>query len=184
MEDLPNNLKDVFFPGCEGGKWATWDGQSVDIVIGMDNADLFPMPLAWRDALILSKSLLSNQFIVWGREERIQRPEMGPLEVNELMPEALLFNQSTPDTFICIQEDPEEIVPSAPELESSAPEEVPPASVPEPPASQEEPEQVEVVCSTEKVFFWFSPVVQLAGLVSVLVVFLLTGEHGRGFHRL
>ena len=31
---------------------------AVDIVIGMDNADLFPMPLAWRDSLILSKSLL------------------------------------------------------------------------------------------------------------------------------
>ena len=30
VEDLPNNLKDVFFPGCEGGRWATWDGQAVD----------------------------------------------------------------------------------------------------------------------------------------------------------
>ena len=57
VEDLPANLKSFFFPGCESREWATWDGQSVDIVIGMDNADLFPMPLAWRDALILSKSL-------------------------------------------------------------------------------------------------------------------------------
>ena len=87
MEDLPTNLKNIFFPGCESREWATWDDQPVDIVIGMDNADLCPMPLAWRDSLILSKSVLSNYLIVWGREERIQRPDMGPLEVNELMPE-------------------------------------------------------------------------------------------------
>ena len=165
-------------------RWATWDGRAVDVVVGMDNADLFPMPLAWRDALILSKSLLSNHFIVWGREERIQRPEMGPLEVNELMPEAHMFNRSIVDHSICIQEDPEEIVPSAPELESSASEEVPPASEPEQVACQEEPEQVRIVCSSEKVVVWFSPVPQHIVPVPVPLVFFHFGGHCRGFHRL
>ena len=55
MEDFPSNLKDVFFPGRESREWASWDGHSIDVVIGMDNADLFPMPIAWRDSLILSK---------------------------------------------------------------------------------------------------------------------------------
>ena len=53
VEDIPFNLKNVFFPGCESREWATWDGHSIDVVIGMDNADLFPMPLAWRDSFIL-----------------------------------------------------------------------------------------------------------------------------------
>ena len=122
VEDLPTNLKSVFFPGCESREWATWDGHSIDIVIGMDNADLFPMPLAGRDSLILSKSVLTNLLIVWGREERVQRLDLGPLEVNELMPEAHMFNQSIVDHSICIQEVPEIVVPdivvpSAPELE-------------------------------------------------------------------
>ena len=77
MEDIPTNLKNIFFLGCESREWATWDGHSIDIVIGMDNADLFPMPLAWRDSLILSKSILSNLLIVWGREERVQRLDLG-----------------------------------------------------------------------------------------------------------
>ena len=80
----------------------------------MDNADLFPMPLAWRDSLILSKSVLSNLLIVWGREERVQRLELGPLEVNELMPEAHLFNLSSAD-IVDFQELSEvDVVPSAP----------------------------------------------------------------------
>ena len=86
VEDIPTNLKNIFFPGCESREWATWDGHSIDVVIGMDNAHLFLMPLAWRDSLILSKSVLPNLLIVWGREERVQRLDLGPLEVNELMP--------------------------------------------------------------------------------------------------
>ena len=34
VEDIPSNLKNVFFPGCESREWATWDGRSVDVVIG------------------------------------------------------------------------------------------------------------------------------------------------------
>ena len=171
VEDVPNDLKDVFFPGCEEGRWATWDGRAVDVVVGMDNADLFPMPLAWRDALILSKSLLSNHFIVWGREDRIYRPELGPLEVNELMPEAHIFNQSIEDHSIVIQEDPEEIVPSAPELESSAPEEVPSASEPEQVASQEEPEQIRSVCSSGKMLCGSLPFLSSLFLFPFLLYF-------------
>ena len=80
----------------------------------MDNANLFPMPLAWRDSLILFKSVLSNLLIVWGREERVQRLDLGPLEVNELMPEAHLFNQSSADISIVFQELSEDVLPSAP----------------------------------------------------------------------
>ena len=175
MEDLPNDLKDIFFPGCEEGRWATWDGHAVDVVIGMDNADLFPMPLAWRDALILSKSLLSNHFIVWGREDRIQHPEMGPLEVNELMPEARMLNQSIADLSICIQDEPEKMVPSAPELDSSAPEEVPSASEPEQVACQEEPEQVRLVCSSEKVLCGSLPFLSTLLLFPFLLYFFTSG---------
>ena len=81
----------------------------------MDNVDLFPMPLARRDSLILSKSVLSNFLIVWGREERVQRLELGPLEVNELMPEAHLFNQSSADIYVDFQElSVGDMLPSAP----------------------------------------------------------------------
>jgi hypothetical protein len=97
MEDLPEQIKNIFFPGCED-RWAACGGMPVDIVIGMDNADLFPKPIAWRDGLTLSVSILTNLFIVWGREERIQRPEIGPLTVNEFMPEADIFTQSMEDT--------------------------------------------------------------------------------------
>ena len=114
VEDIPTNHKKVFFPGCESREWATKDGHSIDVVMGMDNADLFPMPLAWRDSLILSKSVLSNLLIVWGKKERVQHLDLGPLEVNELMPEAHLFNQSSADISIVFQELSEDVLPSAP----------------------------------------------------------------------
>jgi hypothetical protein len=106
VEDVPEQLKNMFFPGCED-KWAACGGRPVDIVIGMDNADLHPKPIAWRDALTLSVSLLSNLFIVWGREERILRPEIGPLEVNELMPEATIFTHHM-EVTPCPEPAPEE----------------------------------------------------------------------------
>ena len=187
VEDLPTNLKSFFFPGCESREWATWDGQSVDIVIGMDNADLFPMPLAWRDSLILSKSVLTNLLIVWGREERVQRLDLGPLEVNELMPEAHMFNQSIVDHSICIQEVPEIVVPeivvpSAPELEPSAPE--PESSDPEPeqPTSQvEEQVQEKVVIPPAKVFFEPLPWVISSVFIPLFLYLCSLGSHVEAF---
>ena len=111
----------------------------------MVNADLFPMPLAWRDCLILSKSVLSNLLIVWGREERIQHLDLGPLEVNELMPEAHLFNQSPVGDSIVVREPCEDIVPSAPELDQTTDQE------------EEEQEQEKVVIPPAKVFSSLSP---------------------------
>ena len=177
VEDLPTNLKSVFFPGCESREWATWDGHSIDIVIGMDNADLFPMPLAGRDSLILSKSVLTNLLIVWGREERVQRLDLGPLEVNELMPEAHMFNQSIVDHSICIQEVPEIVVPdivvpSAPELEPE----------PEQPTSQvEEQVQEKVVIPPAEVFFEPLPWVISSVFIPLFLYLCSLGSHVEAF---
>ena len=146
VEDIPTNLKSIFFPGCERREWATWDDHSIDVVIGMDNSDLFPMPLAWRDSLILSKSVLSNLLIVWGRKERVQHLDLGPLEVNELMPEAHLFNQSSADISIVFQELSEDVLPSAPlDVLPSAPVDVLPSApvdvLPSAPMPDQTPEQ-------------------------------------------
>ena len=129
----------------------------------MDNANLFPMPLAWRGSLILSKSVLSNLLIVWGREERVQRLDLDPLEVNELMPEAHLFNQSPVDHSIIVKELCEDIVPSAPELDQTTDQE-------------EEQQQEKVIIPPAKVFFKSLPWVTSLVFIPLFLYFCSMGS--------